>query len=95
MSRGEAAVLTGGITIFHTNCPSRWMYGFMLSRLKLRNPSKGAGMSSLTISPLLSSSRNLYGPHQNDVRFPLLLIFGYRHPPSLPHLKHWKVSVHL
>ena len=58
-SRGESPVLTGGIGNFHTGCPSPWMQGFMLSGLKTRNPLKGAGMSSLTFSPLFSTSKTL------------------------------------
>ena len=57
------------------------------------NTTKGAGMSSLTLSPLLSTSRTLYGPHQTTMSFPFVSIFGYSHPPLLNHLRQLNVEM--
>ena len=48
----------------------------MLSGIKTRNLSKGAGMSSVPFLPLWSTSRTLYGPHKTTASFPLCQYSG-------------------
>ena len=45
--------------------------------------------------PLIEHFENFVMATSENVQFSLLSIFGHQHPPSLPHVRHWSVSVHL
>ena len=79
MSRGVP-----GFDTWHREFP-HWLShtGFLLSRSKTCNRSKGAGMFSFMFSPLFNTSRTLQGPHQTTSSFPLCRHSGtYTHHRS-------------
>ena len=58
-------------------------------------PIEGGRDVKFNILALVQYLENFVRAEPDNIEFPFLSIFGYRHPPSFTHFRHCNVSVHL
>ena len=58
-------------------------------------PMEGGRNVQFNVLALVEHLKNFIWATPNNIEFPFVSISGYQHPPSLSHLRHSNVSVHL